>query len=79
MSTLSEVPVIDFAKCGLEAENDLNDMKALDDVGGKLYYALQNCGFAYLKHTGISLNDVSKVNSIAEKSIPLQMNFLTHR
>ena len=66
MSTLSGVPLIDFAKCGLEVENDLDDKKVLD-VGKQLYGALQDCGFAYLKHSGIYLEDVAKVNSVADK------------
>ena len=39
MSTLSEVPVIDFAKCRLEVENDLDD-KQVKNVWEELYDAL---------------------------------------
>ena len=66
MSTLTEVPLIDFAKCGLEVENDLDDKQVLD-VGKQLYGALQDCGFAYLKHTGISLEDIAKAYSVADE------------
>ena len=66
MSTLSEVPLIDFAKCGLEVENDFDD-KQVHNIGKQLYGALQDCGFAYLKHTGISLEDIAKINSVADE------------
>ena len=61
MSTLSEVPLIDFAKCGLEVENDLDDEQVLDGaLREQLYGALRDCGFTYLRHAGISLEDVAK-------------------
>jgi len=49
------IPVIDFAKCGLEVK--------------------KNCGFAYLKHTGITLKDIAKVNSVADEffEAPLEL------
>ena len=60
------VPLIDFAKCGLEVENDLDNKQVLD-VGKQLYGALQDRGFAYLKRAGISLEDVAKVDSVADE------------
>ena len=41
MSALLEVPLIDFAKCGLEVENDLDDKQVLDGaLREQLYGAL---------------------------------------
>ena len=60
------MPLVNSAKCGLEVENGLDD-KQLVDVGKELYGALQDCGFVYLKHTGISLEDIAKVNSAADE------------
>ena len=66
MSLLSEIPVIDFAKCSQSAINDLS-YKQMVDVGGELYNALTNCGFAYLKNPGISLDEVEEVHSITKQ------------
>ena len=41
-------------------ENDLDNKQVLD-VG------VQDCGFAFLKHTGLFLEDVAKVNSVADE------------
>ena len=73
MSTLSVVPLIDFAKCGVKVENNLDDKQVLD-VGEQLYGALQDCGFVYLKHTGISLGDITKVSSVAYKVLVAPWN-----
>ena len=68
MSTLSEVPPIDFAKCGLEVENDLDDKQVLDGaLREQLYGALRDCDFTYLRPAGISLEDVAKTYSVADE------------
>ena len=66
MSLLSEIPIIDFDTCGLDAKDNLSDSE-LFCVGEKLYDALSNCGFVYLKNTGISLSDVADVNNVTEQ------------
>ena len=66
MSLLSEIPIIDFAASGLDAKDHLSDSE-LFSVGEKLYDALRNCGFVYLKNTGISLNEVAGVNDVTEQ------------
>ena len=70
---MSLIPVIDFASCGLEVSNKLTD-EELVAVGEKLYGALRNCGFAYLKNSGISKKDVDFVNDATAEffSAPLE-------
>ena len=60
------ISVIDFATCDLDASDNISDSE-LFYVGENLYDALRNCGFVYLKNTGISLNDVADVNNITEE------------
>ena len=70
---MSLIPVIDFASFGLEVSNKLTD-EELVAVGEKLYDALRTCGFAYLKNSGISKEDVASVNDVTEEffSAPLE-------
>ena len=66
MSLLSEIPIINFDTCGLDAKDNLSDSE-LFCVGEKLYDALSNCGFVYLKNTGIGLSNVADVNHVTEQ------------
>ena len=58
--------MIDFAQCGLEVDDQLDDNQVLD-VGEQIYGALRTSGFAYLNNTGISSQDIAKVNSVADE------------
>ena len=58
--------MIDFAQCGLEVDDQLDDKQVLD-VGEQIYGALRTSGFAYLNNTGISSQDIAKVNSVADE------------
>ena len=73
------IPVIDFASCGLQIANEVGKEQLLE-VGDKLYDALQTCGFAYLKNSGISKKDVAILNNVTEKfflsSLELKMKYV---
>lgn len=57
------IPVIDFANCGLNANDCLYEANK-HEVGNLLFDAFKTSGFAYLKNCGISEADVDQINAV---------------
>nr|XP_039263973.1 2-oxoglutarate-Fe(II) type oxidoreductase ppzD-like isoform X1 [Styela clava]XP_039263974.1 2-oxoglutarate-Fe(II) type oxidoreductase ppzD-like isoform X1 [Styela clava] len=69
------VPVINFAKCGLDVdESDLNET-TLQQVGTELYHAFSSSGFAYLAGAGISSENVKKVIDVSGRFFSLSREY----
>ncbi|XP_077976654.1 uncharacterized protein LOC120333822 [Styela clava] len=66
-----KLPVIDFASCAIRNKNI--STKDLKSVGESIVKAFHSAGFVYLKDTGISENDVKKLNKTAKQFFDLPM------
>lgn len=63
---MNDIPVVDFAKCAID-KNDFDEQNSLTEIGKLMCDAFINCGFVYLKNTGISSASVDEVNETTRK------------
>ena len=56
--SLVSIPVVDFGKCSLDVPDEDLKISDLKNVGDVLCKTFHEVGFAYLKHSGISQDQV---------------------
>ena len=66
MSDSELIPIIDFSTLSSDVSGDKLDYKAMKPIALEVMDALRNPGFLYLKNSGLTSEEVSTMNLIAE-------------